>query len=150
MQKLNFPDYKFRFKKDENLVRIFDIVRKKYVVLTPEEWVRQHVIHFLVSEKRVPGGLIMVESEIRLYNTTKRFDIAVFDQNGQPVLAIECKAPGVSITQGVVDQLVRYNMSLKVRFLMLSNGLVHLFCKTDPESGNIKIIKDLPEYPNLH
>jgi hypothetical protein len=149
MQKLNFPEYRFRFQQEGNHMRIFDIVRKKYVSLTPEEWVRQHVIHFLVVEKDVPAGLIGVESEIRLFNTRKRFDVVLFDRSGTAILAIECKAPSVPVTQDVVDQLVRYNMTLKVKFLMLTNGLTHLFCKIDPENGNIKIIEDLPDYSNL-
>lgn len=149
MLKLNFPEYSFRIQKDRNKDCIFDIVRKKYVTLTPEEWVRQHVIHFLVSEKQVPAGLIAVESEIKLFNTRKRFDVAVFDRNGLPVLAVECKAPSIPITQEAMDQLTRYNMTLKVRFLMLTNGLTHLFCKTGPEDMGIKILKDLPDYTNL-
>jgi len=149
MQKLNFPGYQFRFQQQGKQVRIFDIVRKKYVTLTPEEWVRQHVLHFLIGEKQVPAGLIGVESEIRLFHTRKRFDVAVFDHSGKAVLAIECKAPSIPVTQEVVDQLVRYNMILKVKFLMLTNGLTHLFCKVDQVSGNIKIIEDLPDYSNL-
>jgi len=149
MQKLNFPGYQFRFQQQGKQVRIFDIVRKKYVTLTPEEWVRQHVLHFLIGEKQVPTGLIGVESEIRLFHTRKRFDVAVFDHSGKAVLAVECKAPSIPVTQEVVDQLVRYNMILKVKFLMLTNGLTHLFCKIDQVSGNIKIIEDLPDYSNL-
>jgi len=149
MQKLNFPGYQFRFQQQGKQVRIFDIVRKKYVTLTPEEWVRQHVLHFLIGEKQVPAGLIGVESEIRLFHTRKRFDVAVFDHSGKAVLAVECKAPSIPVTQEVVDQLVRYNMILKVKFLMLTNGLTHLFCKIDQVSGNIKIIEDLPDYSNL-
>ena len=149
MQKLNFPGYQFRFQQQGKQVRIFDIVRKKYVTLTPEEWVRQHVLHFLIGEKQVPAGLIGVESEIRLFHTRKRFDVAVFDHSGKAVLAVECKAPSIPVTQEVVDQLVRYNMILKVKFLMLTNGLTHLFCKVDQVSGNIKIIEDLPDYSNL-
>ena len=149
MQKLNFPGYQFRFQQQGKQVRIFDIVRKKYVTLTPEEWVRQHVLHFLIGEKQVPAGLIGVESEIRLFHTRKRFDVAVFDHSGKAVLAVECKAPSIPVTQEVVDQLVRYNLILKVKFLMLTNGLTHLFCKIDQVSGNIKIIEDLPDYSNL-
>jgi hypothetical protein len=149
MQKLNFPGYQFRFQQQGKQVRIFDIVRKKYVTLTPEEWVRQHVLHFLIGEKQVPAGLIGVESEIRLFHTRKRFDVAVFDHSGKAVLAVECKAPSIPVTQEVVDQLVRYNLILKVKFLMLTNGLTHLFCKVDQVSGNIKIIEDLPDYSNL-
>jgi predicted type IV restriction endonuclease len=146
---LNFPEYKFHLQKGPHKTLIYDIIRRKYVTLTPEEWVRQHVVHFLTVEKKVPASLIGVESEIRLFNTRKRFDIAVFDRNGKALLIVECKAPSVQVTQDVLDQVVRYNMSLKVNFLMLTNGLTHLFCKADPESGNIRIIGELPDYGNL-
>ena len=128
---------------------IFDIIRKKYVTLTPEEWVRPHVLHYLVGEKKVPASLIGVESAIKLFNTKKRFDVAVFDRNGKPLLVVECKAPSVALTQEVLDQVVRYNMALKVNFLMLTNGLTNLFCKSDQLSGNIRIIEDLPDYLNF-
>jgi type I site-specific restriction endonuclease len=128
---------------------IFDFVRKKLVALTPEEWVRQHVLRFLVDEKKIPASLISVESEIRLFNTKKRFDIAVYDRNGKALLVVECKAPSVAMTQDVLDQAVRYNMTLKVNFMMLTNGLTHIFFKTDEESGNIRIIEELPDYSNL-
>ena len=149
MQKLNFPGYQFRFQQQGKQVRIFDIVRKKYVTLTPEEWVRQHVLHFLIGEKQVPAGLIGVESEIRLFHTRKRFDVAVFDHSGKAVLAVECKAPSIPVTQEVVDQLVRYNMILKVKFLMLTNGLQHIFCQTGTGEGMYTLIRDLPSFKEM-
>jgi hypothetical protein len=99
MIKLNFPDYSFRIKDLDGKLVIFDPVRKKYVSLTPEEWVRQHVIQYLKQEKHVPLSLISVETEIRLYKTRKRFDIAVFDRNGHALLVVECKSPAVPVTQ---------------------------------------------------
>jgi hypothetical protein len=146
---LNFPEYKFQIQQKPHKTAIFDFIRKKFVTLTPEEWVRQHVLHFLVGEKKVPPMLIGVESRIKLFNTVKRFDVAVFDRNGHPLLIVECKAPSVPLTQEVVDQVVRYNMAMKVKFLMLTNGLTHLFCKADAETGNIRIIEDLPDFNNL-
>ena len=146
---LNFPEYKFHLQKSPRKTLIFDIIRRRFVTLTPEEWVRQHVLHYLTGEKKVPSSLIGIESEIKLFNTRKRFDIAVFDRNGKALLIVECKAPTVPVTQDVLDQVVRYNMALKVNFLMLTNGLTHLYCKADPESGNIRIIEDLPDYANL-
>ena len=100
-------------------------------------------------EKKVPLSLIRRESEIRLYNTRKRFDIAVFDRNGQALLIVECKAPSVPVTQDVLDQAVRYNLTLKVGFPDADQWPQHLYCKDDPESGNIRIIEDLPDYANL-
>jgi hypothetical protein len=146
MIKLNFPDYKFRIKNYDGKLVIFDPVRKKYVALTPEEWVRQHVVQYLKQEKQVPLSLISVESEIRLYKTRKRFDIAVFDRNGHARLVVECKAPSVPVTQEVLDQAVRYNLTLKVDFLVLTNGIQHIYCQIDTNKGVIRIINDLPDF----
>ena len=149
MIKLNFPDYEFRIKEKDGKLTIFDPVRKKYVALTPEEWVRQHVIQYLVQEKQVPLSLISVETEIRLYNTRKRFDLAVYDRNGHALLVVECKAPSVPVTQDVLDQAVRYNLAMKVGFLMLTNGLQHIYCQIDTNKGSISLINDLPDFHGL-
>lgn len=150
MIKLNFPDYTFSIKEMDGKAVIFDPARKKYISLMPEEWVRQHVIQFLHLEKQVPLSLIRVESEIKLYKTRKRFDIAVFDRNGHPRLVVECKAPSVQVTQEVLDQVVRYNFALKVGLLMLTNGIQHLYCQVDTNDGLIKIIDDLPDFNSFH
>jgi hypothetical protein len=149
MLKLNFPDYPFSITESNGKLTIFDPVRKKYVSLTPEEWVRQHVIQYLNREKQVPLSLISVESEIRLYKTRKRFDIAVFDRNGHPRLVIECKSTSVPVTQEVLDQIVRYNMALKVGFLMLTNGLQHIYCQVDTNNSTILLINDLPDFDSF-
>jgi hypothetical protein len=146
MIKLNFPVYEFRILEKDGKLTIFDPVRKKNVALTPEEWVRQHVIQYLVQEKQVPLSLIRAETEIRLFNTRKRFDLAVFDRNGNALLVVECKAPIVVVTQDVLDQAVRYNMTMKVGFLMITNGLQHIYCRIDKKTGAINMIKDLPDY----
>ncbi len=147
MIKLNFPGYNFQIVEKDGKLSIFDPVRMKYVALTPEEWVRQHVLQYLVVEKHVPLTLVKSESEIRLFNTRKRFDIAVFDRNGNALLVVECKAPSVPLSQEVLDQAVRYNMTLKVGLLMLTNGLQHIFCRVDPVHASIRQIGDLPDYP---
>jgi hypothetical protein len=149
MIKLNFPDYTFSIDDHDGRAVIFDPARKKYVSLTPEEWVRQHVIQYLHQEKQVPMSLISVETEIRLYKTRKRFDVAVFNRNGHPLLVVECKSPSVPVTQQVLDQLVRYNLALKVDHLMLTNGIRHIFCQVDGVKNNIKIIDDLPDFNSL-
>jgi hypothetical protein len=149
MLKLNFPDYTFSITESNGKLTIFDPVRKKYVVLTPEEWVRQHVIQYLNREKQVPLSLIRVESEIRLYKTRKRFDIAVFDRNGHPRLVVECKSSSVLVTQAVLDQVVRYNLALKVGFLMVTNGLQHIYCQVDTNSSTILLINDLPDFDSF-
>lgn len=147
MERLNFPEYNFSLAEKDGKPAIFDPVRKKYVNLTPEEWVRQHVIRFMQNECKAPLSLIRVESEFKLFRTTKRFDIAVCDRNGKAVLIVECKAPSVAVTQAVLDQAVRYNMALKVGLLMLTNGLQHIYCQVHPENGVIDIIRELPAYP---
>lgn len=149
MIRLNFPDYEFQVLEKAGKWAIFDPARKKYVALTSEEWVRQHVIQFLNREKQVPLSLIGIESEIRLYKTRKRFDIAVFDRNGNPRLIVECKAPSVPVTQAVLDQAVRYNLALRVDFLMLTNGFQHFYCQADKENNSIRVIAELPDYAGL-
>mgnify|MGYP001185120670 FL=1 len=123
MQKLNFPEYLFRFKNSENKVLIFDEIRKKFVALTPEEWVRQHVVKFLLEEKKYPKSYINVEKNIKINGLTKRYDIVVFNPDGSIFLLVECKAPEVSITQNVFDQIARYNLKLNAQYLMVTNGL---------------------------
>jgi hypothetical protein len=147
MTRLNFPEYSFRITENDGKHSIFDPVRKKYVALTPEEWVRQHVIQFLVIDKLVPVSLIGVETEIKLFKTRKRFDIAVYDRNGKALLVVECKAPSVPLSQEVLDQAVRYNMTLNVGLLMLTNGLQHILCRVDPTNGSVQQINSLPDYP---
>ena len=149
MIKLNFPDYTFSIKDLNGKPVIFDPVRKKYIALTPEEWVRQHVIQYLKHEKRIPFSLIRSESEIRLYKTRKRFDIAVFDRNGHARLIVECKSPSLPLTQNVLDQAARYNMTLKVGYLMLTNGIQHIYCQIDANDNAIRMIRDLPDFQGL-
>lgn len=147
MIKLNFPEYQLRLIEKDEKIFIFDPVRKKYVSLTPEEWVRQHVIQFMIHEKNVPVSLIVAEAEISLFKTKKRFDIAVFDRNGCALLIVECKAPSVPLSQQVLDQVIRYNMAIKVNLLMLTNGLQHIYCRIGQPNNELKLISDLPVYP---
>lgn len=149
MIKLNFPEYPFHILEREGKKIIFDPVRKKYVVLTPEEWVRQHVINFLIIEKNVPVGLIGVETEFKLFKTKKRFDLVVHDRNGKALILIECKAPAIPLTQAVLDQASRYNFALNVDFLMLTNGLQHIFCMVDKSTGTLNIIESLPVFQQV-
>jgi hypothetical protein len=146
MQRLNFPAYSFRFKNSENKVSIFDEIRKKFVILTPEEWVRQHVIQYLIVEKGYSKSYINVEKIIKINGLTKRYDIVVFQPNGQIFLLIECKAPEVSISQNTFDQIARYNMNLKAQFLMVTNGLNHYFCSMDFENEKYHFLTGLPEF----
>ena len=146
MQKLNFPSYSFRLKSSENKTLIFDIIRKKYVVLTPEEWVRQHVVLFLIEEKKYPISLIAVEKQLKINSLLKRTDIVVFNTKGTPEILIECKAPSVAISQATFDQIARYNLTAQSNYLMVTNGLNHYFCQIDKENETYVFLKEIPNY----
>lgn len=145
MLKLNFPEYNFRFKNSENNSLIFDVIRKKFVVLTSEEWVRQHAVHFLISEKHFPASLINVEKQIILNNTKKRYDIVVFNSDGSIYLIVECKAPNIAITQDTFDQIARYNLVTNAAYLMVTNGLAHYYCRMDYENERYVFLEEVPE-----
>lgn len=144
MQKLNFPQYSFRFKNSENKLLVFDEIRKKFFVLTPEEWVRLHVVKYLMHEKKYSASLINVEKQLKINNITKRYDVVVFNKDGSIFLIVECKAPSVPITQHTFDQIARYNLSLNAEYLMVTNGLDHYFCKMDLENEKYVFLKDFP------
>ena len=148
MQKLNFPSYSFRFKNSENKVAIFDEIRKKFILLTPEEWVRQHIVQFLLHDKKYPKSYLNVEKLIKVNDLHKRYDIVVFQPDGGIFLLIECKAPEVKITQDTFDQIARYNLTLKANFLMVTNGLNHYFCQMDFEKEAYVFLKELPNFSN--
>ena len=146
MQKLNFNDYSFRFKNSENKVSIFDEIRKKFILLTPEEWVRVHVIRFLIEEKNYPKSYINVEKAVKINGMNKRYDIVVFNKDGSIFLLIECKAPEITIDQKTFDQIARYNMILNANYLMVTNGLNHYFCEMDFEKEQYTFLRDLPHF----
>ena len=146
MQKLNFNDYSFRFKNSENKVSIFDEIRKKFILLTPEEWVRVHVIQFLIEEKNYPKSYINVEKVVKINGMNKRYDIVVFNKDGSIFLLIECKAPEITIDQKTFDQIARYNMILNANYLMVTNGLNHYFCEMDFEKEQYSFLKELPDF----
>jgi len=146
MQKLNFPAYSFRFKNSENKVSIFDEIRKKFIILTPEEWVRQHTIQFLLQEKKYPKSYINAEKTITINGTTKRYDLVVFKPNGELFLLVECKAPEVTISQQTFDQIARYNLKLNADYLMVTNGVNHYFCEMNLEEEKYIFLKELPEF----
>ncbi len=146
VQKLNFPTYSFRFKNNENKVSIFDGIRKKFVVLQPEEWVRQHCVQYLIHEKKYPNSLINVEKELTVNDLKKRYDIVIFNTDGSIHLIVECKAPKVAINQTTFDQIARYNLVLNASYLMVTNGLNHYYCQMDFENERYNFLKDIPEY----
>ena len=149
MQQLNLPTYKFRIKSSENKYFIFDIIRKKNMVLTPEEWVRQHFVHFLIEEKKYPISLIAVEKKLTINKITKRTDILIFDKNGKPDIIVECKAPSIKITQETFDQIARYNLQLNATYLIVTNGLEHFFCKMDKENECYIFLENIPSYNDI-
>jgi hypothetical protein len=144
MQKLQFPTYQFRFKNSENKVAIFDEIRKKFIILSPEEWVRQHVVHHLIYDKSYPKSWINVEKLIKLNGLTKRYDVVVFNPDGSIFLLVECKAPEINISQNTFDQIARYNLALKANYLMVTNGLEHYFCQMDYVNEKYHFLKNLP------
>ncbi|WP_372920345.1 type I restriction enzyme HsdR N-terminal domain-containing protein [Salegentibacter sp.] len=146
MLDLNFPRYRFRFKNNQNKIAVFDELRKKFVILTPEEWVRQHCIRFLTEDKNYPKSLINAEKQLKLGKLIKRYDLVVYNSDGSIFLIVECKAPGVKITQKTFDQIARYNLSLNASYLMLSNGLDHYYCQMDYEQETYRFLEELPEW----
>jgi len=146
MQNLNLPAFDYQLKSNENKTLIFDIIRKKYVVLTPEEWVRQHFVNFLISIKNYPVSLIAIEKQIHLNKVTKRFDILIFSNSGKPHILIECKAPNVQINQNTFDQIARYNSEINAEFLIVTNGLDHFCCQMDTESKKYIFLNFIPDF----
>jgi hypothetical protein len=142
--RINFGKYHFRIKKKGEQQFIFDIIRKKFVALTPEEWVRQHWIHYLIDDATYPRSLIAVEMNITVNELSKRCDIVVYDRSGKPCLIIECKSPDVKISQKVFDQIARYNLALQLKYLIVSNGKQHYGCEIDFGKRSYEFIEVLP------
>ena len=148
MENLNFKSYQLKIKNNENKQYVFDEIRKKNVLLTPEEWVRQNCIQFLIHEKKYPKSLISVEKKISVNSLTKRYDIVVFNSDGRIVLLVECKSPKVKISQNTFDQISRYNLAFKSKYLMITNGLRHYYCEIDYVNNKCFFLEELPNYIN--
>lgn len=146
MQTLNFPKFSFRFKNSENKISIFDCIRKKFIILQPEEWVRQHCVMYLIHEKGYPKSLINVEKELQINSLKKRYDIVVYNTDGSIFLIVECKAPHITINQNTFDQIARYNLTLNASFLMVTNGINHYYCQMDFKNECYHFLKDIPNY----
>lgn len=143
---LNFPKFDFRFKSNENGFQIFDVVRKKFVVLQPEEWVRQHTVLFILKTLKYPKSFVNVEKKMVLNNITKRSDILVFNPDGSIKILVECKAPEITIDQNTFDQIARYNIIADAEYLMVTNGISHFYCQMDYENKKYTFIPELPEF----
>lgn len=148
-QQLDLPVFDYRYRQSEGRTYLFDVFRKKYVVLTPEEWVRQHLLHYLWSQLGYPMAMISVEKSFSVEGLLKRYDAVVYDRDFKPLLLIECKASSVAVDQVVFDQAARYNRTLQVPFLLVSNGLTHIMAKVDDEVGRYIFANGLMGYDAL-
>ncbi|MBK0382615.1 type I restriction enzyme HsdR N-terminal domain-containing protein [Pedobacter sp. SD-b] len=143
---LNLPHYPFKLSQKNGSIFIFDELRKKDLLLTPEEWVRQHFVQYLINEKKYPKTLIKLEGGLKLNKLQKRTDILIFDKEGKPNVLVECKATSVKIDQKVFDQAASYNMIHRVDYLMVSNGINHYCCLMDYKKQSYRFLEELPDY----
>lgn len=146
---LDLPDHGVKLRHDADGTKIFDPIRRKWVVLTPEELVRQRFIGHLVHDKGCPASLIAVETSLELNGLAKRADIVVHAPDGRAIALVECKAPGVRLTQAVFEQAARYNVVFKVRWLLVTNGMKHYCCRIDHSNGNVEFVVDIPDHATL-
>lgn len=146
---LNLPQYSFRIREKLGKKLIFDGFRRRWVALTPEEWVRQNFVRYLIEEKHFPASLVAVERSLRMNQRDFRTDVVVFSKSGNPLVVVECKAPEVKISQLVFDQIARYNLDLRVSYLIVTNGLTHYCCKFDQQQLSYTFLPEIPDYLNL-
>lgn len=149
MFRLNLPDYEIKIKEKDGRPHIFDFLRRSFVALTPEEWVRQHFVHFLADHKGYPAGLIANEVELHIGGKKLRCDSIIYNKEAKPVMIVEYKAPTIPITQQVFDQITAYNMLLHVDYLTISNGMQHVCCKMDYGQHRYGFLKEIPAYAEL-
>lgn len=146
---VEFSKYDLNIKSENNNQFIFDIIRKRFVILTPEEWVRQHIIHYLITDHQFPKSLISVEKKLVLNGLTKRTDIVLYNRNGEPVLIVECKADSVALSQKTFEQIARYNLTLLVPYLWVTNGKSNFLCRIDHLNKKFSFLKTLPAVNSL-
>ncbi len=149
MHKLNLPHFEFKTKYIDDKLHIFDDARRKFIRLTPEEWVRQNFTKFLILHKGYPQGRIAQEVSIELNTMPRRIDTVIYDKFSNPIVLVEYKSPNIKITQEVFNQIVRYNMVLKVPYLIVSNGLNHYCCKIDYSCNKASYLHDIPNFEDL-
>ena len=149
MFRLNLPTYEIKIAQQGNKQLIFDILRRKYVALTPEEWVRQHFVHYLIDHKGYPAGLLGNEIELSVGEKHLRCDSVLYNKATQPQMIIEYKAPTIKLQQKTFDQISAYNLLLKVDYLIVSNGMQHICCRMDYENQKYCFLEDIPDYQNL-
>jgi len=149
MLQLNLPEYKFRIKKQDEKLLIFDSQRKRYVSLTPEEWVRQHFIQFMIEAKGYPAAYLAIEKQLNLNGMKKRCDAILYDNTAQPIMIIEFKAPNVLISQATFDQVAVYNSKLNVDFFIISNGIEHYCCRVNIQTARYEFFPEIPHFSVL-
>ena len=149
MQALNLPKYDFNLIHEEDKNKIFDPIRRAFFVLTPEEWVRQNFVRYLIEEKHFPAGLISIEKQMILNGMKKRMDILCYSKNGTPLLMVECKAPEVSISQSAFDQIGRYNIKQRLPYLIVTNGMDHYCAKIDFKEASFQFLKNIPSFHEI-
>ena len=142
---LAFPKAQLKLTKKGDKLFVWCVVRKKTLVLTPEEWVRQHLVHYLINDKHVPIGLIAAEMPLKVNDLDRRCDVVVFNRSGQPVLIVECKAPEIGLDEKVFQQIAHYNFSLGADLLMVTNGLHHVVSRIDREENRLVMLEGLPD-----
>jgi hypothetical protein len=152
LPKLTFPEYSFKLQTLQTggqSLKIFDIIRRKFVNLTPEEWVRQHLLHYLVNERKFPSSLLSVEKKLMVNRLLKRTDVVAYTSSLKPVMLAECKAPSVKLDQQVFDQAARYNFSLGLDYYLITNGLEIICCRVDREKKSYQFLETIPDYSSL-
>jgi type I site-specific restriction-modification system R (restriction) subunit len=150
MQDLNLPKFNFQIRKNAGgKLEIFDSIRRKYIVLTPEEWVRQNFVKYLVDYKNFPASLMSVEKALKVNNLTKRTDIVQYNKEGVPIVIVECKAPHIRINEDTFAQTAMYNLKMQVDYLIMTNGLTHYVCKVDYTNHQLEYLKDIPIFTEL-
>lgn len=149
MLELNLPPFEKKITQKDNKAFILDVIRRQYVALTPEEWVRQHFVHFLIHHKGFPQSLMANEVQLKFNGMSRRCDTVIYDRTLKPRVIVEYKAPTVNITQQVFDQICRYNMVLQVDYLIISNGISHYCCKLDYTTRSYTFLKEVPTYDEI-
>jgi len=145
-KKLAYPSYNFNIKSENNITYIFDEIRKKWLVLTPEEWVRQHIVFYLVDQKGYPASLIGIEKTVVINTRKKRFDIVCFNNRAEPILIIECKAPEIVLQRTTIEQVNRYNEVIGAAIMMITNGMETFLMKKNSSNNVISYLNDIPHY----
>jgi len=149
MIQLNFPPADLRIRQQNDRMEVFDPLRKKFVVLTDEEWVRQNLINYLSIDKKVPMTMMASERGLMVNNMPKRFDLLIFSSNGNPIMIVECKAPHIPVNEEVFYQAARYNITLQVKYLLITNGLEHHCIQVNYKTGETQFLKEIPLYHEL-